>query len=133
MTENQKDIERLGVSIAVLVGSPVTLTLTLTLLITLSLALALIAVRVGSPVTRPAAAYLSVFGGGGGHCVGTGPARGPPKLRSYKASRNSYRGDKDRVPDGLAFREMKNDSAYKVRCRTDARSCFLPALVLTIK
>ena len=39
MTENQKDIERLGVSIAVLVGSPVTLTLTLTLLITLSLAL----------------------------------------------------------------------------------------------
>ena len=53
MTENQKDIERLGVSIAVLVGSPVTLTLTLTLLITLSLALlALIAVLVGSPVTR---------------------------------------------------------------------------------
>ena len=52
MTENQKDIERLGVSIAVLVGSPVTLTLTLTLLITLSLALALIAVRVGSLVTR---------------------------------------------------------------------------------
>ena len=32
-----------------------------------------------------------------------------------------------------AFEEMKDRSAYKVRCRTDARSCFLPALVLTIK
>jgi hypothetical protein len=29
MTENAEDIERLGVSIAVLVGSPVTLTITL--------------------------------------------------------------------------------------------------------